>query len=100
MLRKWSWIVLSVLIVASMALSGCGPQPPAQEQPTAAQPNPAPTSAPEPTKPPEPKQVTLSLTSNPESMNPLYASTWYTEVVFGLLLLPLWNIDDQGNYVM
>ncbi len=97
MLRKCSWIVLSALIVAGMALSGCGPKPaaPAEAtQPPAA----AATAAPEPTKPPEPKQVTLSLTSNPESMNPLYASTWYTEVVFDMILLPLWNIDDQGQY--
>ena len=98
MLRKWSWIVLSVLVIAGMALSGCGPQPPApasEEPPTA-----PPANTPEPTKPPEPKQATLSLTSNPESMNPLYASTWYTEVVFDMMLLPLWNIDDQGQYQM
>ena len=98
MLRKWSWIFLSALVAASMVLSGCSPQSPAPEQ---ASPVPAaPTSVPEPTKPPEPKEVTLSLTSNPESMNPLYASTWYTEVVFDLILLPLWNIDDQGQYHM
>ncbi len=101
MLRKWSWIVLSLVVAASVALSGCGTNPPVAEQPTAPQPNnPAPTHAPEPTKPPEPKQVTLSLGSNPESMNPLYASTWYSEVVFDMLLLPLWNIDDEGKYHM
>src|SRR5512140_2704443 len=99
-MQKWSWIVLSVVIIGSMALSGCGPKAPAAEQPTAAQPGPAPTSVPEATKPAAPKQVTLSLTSNPESMNPLYASTWYSEVVFDMLLLPLWNIDDQGQYHM
>ena len=100
MLRKWSWIVLSLLVVGSMALSGCGTPPPAVEQPTAEQPQAAPTSVPRPTEPPAPKEVTLSLTSNPESMNPLYASTWYTEVVFDMILLPLWNIDDQGQYHM
>ncbi len=97
-MRKWSWIVLSVLVAASIALSGCGTAPPPAEPAT--QPVAAPTTAPQPTTPPEPKQATLSLTSNPESMNPLYASTWYTEVVFDMILLPLWNIDDQGNYVM
>ncbi len=97
MLRKCSWIVLSVVIVAGMALSGCGPKP-AEPAPATQPPAGAPTAAPEPTKAPEPKEVTLSLTSNPESMNPLYASTWYTEVVFNMLLLPLWNIDDQGQY--
>src|SRR5512140_2187387 len=95
MLRKWSWIVLSALVIVGMALSGCAPQPQASEpapvQPAATQ---------EPPKPAAPKQATLSLTSNPESMNPLYASTWYTEVVFDMILLPLWNIDDQGQYQM
>ena len=100
MQRKWSWTVLSVLVVASLALSGCGTTPAAPEQPTAAQPNPAPTNSPEPTKAPAPKQATLSLTSSPESINPLYASTWYSQVAFEMVLLPLWNIDDQGRYVM
>src|SRR5512142_2575391 len=95
MLRKCSWIVVSLLVAASIVLSGCGTQAPTTEQVTT-----APTSVPEPTQPPEPKQATLSLTSNPESMNPLYASTWYTEVVYDLILLPLWNIDDQGQYHM
>ena len=96
MLRKCSWIVISVLIAASIALSGCGPNRPAPGQPTTT----APTSVPASPKPAEPKQVTLSLTSNPESLNPLYASTWYSEVVFDMILLPLWNIDDQGQYQM
>src|SRR5512140_3641157 len=96
MLRKCTWIVLSLLIAASIALTGCGPQPQAPAAPTTV----APTAAPVATQPPEPKQATLSLTSNPESMNPLYASTWYTEVVFDMILMPLWNIDDQGQHQM
>jgi peptide/nickel transport system substrate-binding protein len=95
MLRKCSWIVLSVLIVTGIALSGCGSQPPVSAPAT--QP---PASNPPSTEPPAPKQATLSLTSNPESMNPLYASTWSSEVVFDMILLPLWNIDDQGQYQM
>ena len=99
MMRKSSWLVLSVLVIASMALSSCGPQPtPAVEVPAEA-PTTAPTSAPA-EAPAAAKEATLSLTSNPESMNPLYASTWYTECVFDLILLPLWNIDDQGQYQM
>ena len=95
MLRRCSWIVVSVLVAIGMALSGCGTKPQAPE------PVPLmPTSTAESAVPPAPKQATLSLTSNPESMNPLYASTWYTETVFDMILLPLWNIDDQGQYQM
>ena len=97
MLRNGSWIVLSVLVIASMALSGCGPT---QQAPSPGQATVSPTSQPENTQPPKPKQVTLGLTSNPESVNPLYASTWYSQVVYEMLLLPLWNIDDQGQYQM
>jgi len=101
MLRKCSWIVLSVLVVAGVALSGCGSKPPAPGQAAPGQPPTlAPTTAPEPAKPAEPKQVTLGLTSNPESVNPMYTSTWYSQCVYELLLLPLWNIDDQGQYQM
>ncbi len=100
LMRKWSWIVLSVLVTASIAISGCGSTPPTTEQITPGDTAVGPTSAPANTQPPEPKQATLSLTSNPESMNPLYASTWYSQVAFEMILLPLWNIDDQGNYVM
>jgi len=92
MLHKCSWLVLSVLVTAGVAVSSCGPQPPAPAQEPV-----APTGAPE-ASPSAPKEATFSLTSNPESMNPLYASTWYTECVFDLILLPLWNIDDQGQY--
>lgn len=91
MLRKWFWIVLSVLVATGIALSGCTPSAPAVATV-------APTSVPESTQPAGPKDLTLSLTSNPESLNPLYASTWYTETVFDMILLPLWNINDQGEY--
>ena len=94
MLHKCSWLVLSVLVTAGVAVSSCGPQPPAPAQEPV-----APTGAPE-ASPSAPKEATFSLTSNPEGMNPLYASTWYTECVFDLILLPLWNIDDQGQYQM
>jgi peptide/nickel transport system substrate-binding protein len=77
-----------------MALSSCGAQPTAPAEAPAEAPA-APAEA-----PPAPKEATFSLTSNPESMNPLYASTWYTECVFDLILLPLWNIDDEGQYQM
>ncbi len=100
MLRKGNWIVLSVIVAASMVISACGTNAPAPAPTAPGQPVTSPTSVPGATQPPEPKQATLGLTSNPESMNPLYASTWYSEVIFDMILLPLWNIDDQGQYQM
>jgi peptide/nickel transport system substrate-binding protein len=101
MLRKCSWLFLSMLMAASVALSSCAPQAAAPTSaPASVQATAVPTIAPEPTTPPVPKEATMSLTSNPESMNPLYASTWYTECVLDLILLPLWNIDDKGQYQM
>jgi peptide/nickel transport system substrate-binding protein len=79
-----------------VALSSCATQAAA---PTSApvQVTAVPTSVP---ATPVPKQVTLGLTSNPESINPMYASTWYSQCVYEMLLLPLWNVDDQGQNQM
>jgi peptide/nickel transport system substrate-binding protein len=85
------WGLLAVLVVVSLALSACGNA--ATKAPEA---SPAATAESLPTA--EEKSVMLTLTGEVESLNPLYASTWYTEVVFDLIHLPLWNIDNNGEY--
>jgi len=77
--------VFSMVMIAGLILVSCG----GTEQPTA-----TPVAAPE-------KTITISFTTgDPEGFNPLYATTWITEIAFDMLLLPLWNIDDNGEYHM
>ena len=109
-IRKATLIALSLLVVAALGLAACSPkstqipsEPPSpqatevpDEQPAAE----APTSRP-PVAAAGEKAVTITFTNgDPESLNPLYAYSWTAECIFDLNLLPLWNIDDDGNYVM
>jgi len=118
--KEVTWLIVSLLVLVSMSLTACGaPEQPADEP--AQEPTTVPTEAPaepddeepteeaepteeptpEPTEPPEPKSVTLTSTEgDPESLNPLYAYSWISELVFDLTLLPLWNIDNDGEYHM
>jgi peptide/nickel transport system substrate-binding protein len=111
--RSTSWFF--VLVIACLLLAACAqpavitnaPKPPAANQastePTRAsggepaivgQPQETPAAG-------QPKVVTISFTTgDPESLNPLYAYSWGSEVAFEMFLLPLWNIDKNGNYVM
>src|SRR5574341_1803231 len=110
-IRKAILITLSLLVAVALGLAACAPKPTqitseppspqATEAPPAEQPTPeAPTSGP-PVAVAGEKAVTMTFTGgDPESLNPLYAYSWTAECIFDLKLLPLWNIDDDGNYVM
>jgi len=59
------------------------------------------TEAPAVEAPAGDKVVTISFISDdPDSLNPLYASVWTAELAFEMYLLPLWNIDKEGQYHM
>jgi peptide/nickel transport system substrate-binding protein len=94
---------LLLILLSSLSLSGCGKAetPVATEGASTGQPaTGAPASEPPVANPGE-KAVTITFTNgDPESLNPLYAYSWTAECLFDLTLLPLWNIDDGGNYVM
>lgn len=97
------WDCLLLILIGSLGLSACGkPAAPIATLaiPTVQPATEAPTPAPPRTAPGE-KAITITFTGDdPESLNPLYAYSWEAECVFDLSLLPLWNIDDDGNYIM
>ena len=85
---------LSGLMVVSMILSASGPaatpapptaaptQPPAQptKPPEPTKP-PAPTNTPAPTPTPKPKVVRVTISQEPDSLNPLYTQMWFSAIV-------------------
>ena len=106
-LNKPAWIAISLLTVGSLLLVACGGTPaPTTAVPMATEPatQVAPTEeppTPEPTTPAAPKSITMTFVGgDPESLNPIYAYSWTAECVFDLSLASLWNIDNDGNYIM
>jgi peptide/nickel transport system substrate-binding protein len=104
MSRKF--FVLVTLLVVAMVVTACAPaatpvpptkapeatKPPA---PAATQP-PAPTKAPEPTKAPaKPKIVSFAFVQEPDNLNPMYSTMWFSWLTRGFWLVPLWSYDDK-----
>jgi len=93
-MRHQLLVTLSGLMIVSMILSACGPaatpapptavptQPPAQptKPPEPTKP-PAPTNTPAPTPTPKPKVVRVTISQEPDSLNPLYTQMWFSAIV-------------------
>ena len=94
-MRNQLFAALSGLMILSMLLAACAPAatpvPPTAVPPTqaAAQPTqpPPPTNTPVPTKPPaptatpKPKVVRITISQEPDSLNPLYTQMWFSAIV-------------------
>jgi peptide/nickel transport system substrate-binding protein len=110
--KKIGCVTISLLIVSSLMLAGCGgtttpttTAPVAEEPTTGEMATQAPATqepaTPAPTEAARPKSITMTFVGgDPESLNPIYAYSWTAECVFDLSLASLWNIDNDGNYVM
>ena len=101
--RLFTWV--SVLMIASLLLAACAPQPtaaPEEEQP-AVQPTEAPaveepTEAPaEPPAEGENKVATFIWTQEFDTLNPLYTQMWFVTVLFPVYMCQAWWYDDQNN---
>src|SRR3990172_5230191 len=101
--RLFTWV--SVLMIASLLLAACAPQPtaaPEEEQP-AVQPTEAPaveepTEAPaEPPAEGEKKVATFIWTQEFHTLNPLYTQMWFVTVLFPVYMCQAWWYDDQTN---
>jgi len=97
-MRNQLFAALSGLMIVSMLLAACAPAatpvpptavPPTQAPAQPAQPTqpPPPTNTPVPTKPPaptatpKPKVVRITISQEPDSLNPLYTQMWFTAIV-------------------
>jgi peptide/nickel transport system substrate-binding protein len=90
-MRYRLFAALSGLMIVSMLLSACAPAatptaaPPAQApaQPTSPPPTnpPAPTNPPPPTATPKPKVIRITISQEPDSLNPMYTQMWFAGIV-------------------
>jgi len=93
-MRYQLFATLSVVMIVSLLLSACGPaatpvpptaaptQAPAQptELPEPTKP-PPPTNTPAPTPTPKPKVVRVTISQEPDSLNPMYTQMWFSAIV-------------------
>jgi len=102
--------LIALLIIVVMVVTACGPaatpvpptkapEPTKPPAPAATQP-PAPTKPPEPTKAPaKPKIVTFSFVQEPDNLNPMYTTMWFSWLARGFWMVPLWSFNDKAEPV-
>jgi peptide/nickel transport system substrate-binding protein len=107
MLSKRLLCLTSLLVVASLALAACAtqaaptrvPQPTSAPQDTSA---PAPTPAPQPTDVPAPEfhgTATITFVQEPDNLNPLYTTMWFSAITREFWLKSLWSFDGDNQPV-
>lgn len=103
-MKRNLYILLSLVILASMILAACGgaaTEAPAPQEPAA----PAATEPPAPaaTEPPAPAfsgTATITFTQEPDSLNPIYTSMWFSGITGELWLRGMWTFDDNNTPVL
>ena len=102
-MKQKLFTLLSLLMLASMLLAACGgaePAAPAPEEPAA--PAPEEPAAPAPEEPAAPTfsgTVTITFVQEPDNLNPLYTSMYFSSITRELWLKGLWNFDENANPV-
>ncbi|HEY5730886.1 MAG TPA: peptide ABC transporter substrate-binding protein [Anaerolineales bacterium] len=101
-MKRNLYTFLSLVILASMVLAACGggaateapapapdqPEPPAPEQPAA------------PEAPMFSGTATITFTQEPDNLNPLYTSMWFSGNVLDFCLKGVWSFDENNIPVL
>ena len=98
-------LLLSLVVLASMVLAACGGAAPATQAPAITEP-PGDTE-PEATEPPATEAAapefsgtaTITFTQEPDNLNPLYTSMWFSEITREFWLKGLWSFDENSEPV-
>jgi peptide/nickel transport system substrate-binding protein len=103
------YILMSLVVLASMILTACGgaapaTQPPAPTEAPAVTEAPVATEAPTEvaTEPPAPAPngtVTITFTQEPDNLNPLYTQMYFSGILREFWLKPVWNFDMDAKPV-
>ncbi len=94
------YALLSLLMLASMLLAACGGAK--TEVPAVEPAEPAATSVPVEAEPPAPTfsgTVTVTFVQEPDNLNPLYTSMYFSQITRELWLKGLWNFDENAKPV-
>ena len=100
-MKRNLYILLSLVILASMILAACGgaaatDEPAAPDQPQA-------PGSDQPTAPEAPMfsgTATITFTQEPDNLNPLYTSMWFSGITRDFWLKGLWSFDDNNEPVL
>jgi peptide/nickel transport system substrate-binding protein len=96
------YILFSLLVIASMALTACGGAP-ATEAPAATEPAAPPvTEPPAATEPPAPTfngVAVVTFVQQPTTLSPLYQTQWFSSITTQFWLKSLWSFDPDNNAV-
>ncbi len=100
MQRQSKWFsIVAILVLIGLLISGCAK---ATTAPTATQPvvivsEAVPTQPPPPTSVPAKSQITVVIAEDPPSFNPAVAQAGFDSLVMELAMLPMADIDENGN---
>src|SRR5574339_797201 len=85
---KHLYLLLSLVVLASLALAACGGPAPATEEPVPA------------TEPAAGGGIAvISYVQQPTTLNPLYANQWFSTITTQFYLKSLWSFDPDNNPV-
>ncbi|MCJ7432330.1 MAG: peptide ABC transporter substrate-binding protein [Anaerolineales bacterium] len=96
-MKRNLYLLLSLLVLASMTLAACGT--PATEAPQAPAVTEAPAVATEPPAPTFSGTATITFVQEPDNLNPMYTSMSFSYYLRPFYLKPSWDFDENGKPV-
>ncbi|MBM2847434.1 MAG: putative Extracellular solute-binding protein family 5 [Anaerolineales bacterium] len=104
-MKKRLWLALSLFVIGALMLAACqpaatteAPKPTEPPKPTSA----AATEPPKPTEVPEPTfsgTVTITFVQEPDNLNPLYTTMFFSGITRDFWLKALWSFDENNQPV-
>ena len=105
-MKRNLYILMSLLVLASMALAACGgaaapttaPEEPAATEPAAPEATEAPATeaaAPEAAAPSG--TATITFVQEPDNLNPMYTSMFFSGYLRPFYLKPVWDFDENAQ---
>ena len=110
-MKRNLYLLLSLIVLASMILAACGgaapateeppviTEPPAETEPAATEPAATEPAATEPPAAEASGTVTITFTQEPDNLNPLYTQMFFSGILREFWLKPAWTFDTDAQPV-